>query len=125
MNEATEAAVKRAVPGASRIMASPTPFDPTRWDVVLQSGGVYRWGRYEWRGEGLTLSPDSLPVPRDSAEWRKAKADPSIRGFMIWVRYPWYAVERTAEGTVVFVGDARYATRRRAPGFGAIAVRID
>ncbi|HEX7706277.1 MAG TPA: metal-dependent hydrolase [Thermoanaerobaculia bacterium] len=107
------------------VMASPQPLDPTRWDVVVQTSGGYRFGRYSWREGGLTLAPDVLPLPAPSPEWERARADPSVRGFMTWVRYPWYEIERTPESTRVLIHDARYATRRRpGGGFGGVVVEL-
>ena len=32
-----------------KLMVAPHPMDPTRWDVVAQTGDVYRYGRFNWR----------------------------------------------------------------------------
>jgi len=73
----------------------------------------------------LTLANDRLPLPAPSPEWELARQDPSIRGFMTWVRFPWYEIQRTAGGTRVLIHDARYATRRRAGGgFGGVEVEL-
>jgi inner membrane protein len=129
INQATEARVTREVARATgerveRVMASPHPMDPTRWDVVAQTGSAYRFGRFRWN-HGLTLAPDRLPLPQPSPEWDAARRDPSVRGFMTWVRFPWYEVEHDGHETRVLIHDARYATRRRAGGgFGGVMVRL-
>jgi inner membrane protein len=110
---------------AERLMVGPHPFDPRRWDVVAQVGDEYRYGRYMWLGGGLVLDAHRIPVARSSPEWEAARRDPSIRGFMTWVRFPWYEVERRPKETVVYIHDARYAVRRRAGGgFGGVVVRL-
>ena len=86
VHEATERRVARELMSHD-VMVAPHPFDPSRWDVVARTGDVYRFGRYSWRS-GLTLDPLRLPVPRPSPEWEVARRDPSIRGFMSWVRFP-------------------------------------
>ncbi len=101
-----------------RLMASPDALDPLRWDIVAQIGDVYRHGSYSWRTRRLTLAGDEIPVAKPSPEWEAAKRDPSMRGFMTWVRFPWYEIERTPAETRVFVGDARYVTRSNRRGFG-------
>jgi inner membrane protein len=107
------------------VMASPHPLDPTRWDVVVQTSEGYRFGRYSWRGGGLALAPEILPLPVPSPEWEMARSDPSVRGFMTWMRFPWYEIERTPQSTRVLVHDARYATRRRpGGGFGGVVVEL-
>ena len=101
-----------------QLMVSPHPFDPTRWEVVAQTGSVYRFGRYSFT-DGLSLDPRTLPLPRPSREWDLARRDPSVRGFMSWVRFPWYEVH----GTRVQIHDARYMTRA-GRGFGGVEVEV-
>jgi hypothetical protein len=129
LNEATEAKVTAEVARAtqtapSRVMTAPHPLDPLRWDIVTQTGEVYRYGRYHWRS-GLTLAEDRLPVAQPSPEWDAARRDPSVRGFVTWMRFPWYEVERDGEGTRVLIHDARYAVRRLSGGgFGGVVVHL-
>jgi inner membrane protein len=106
-----------------RLMVGPHPIDPRRWDVVAQTGDVYRFGHFTWAGRTLTLAPERLPVAKDSPEYREAKADPHIRGWVNWMRFPWYEIERRNGRTIVHLHDARYATRRRpGGGFGGVSV---
>jgi inner membrane protein len=105
-----------------RLMVSPHPMDPTRWDVVAQIGDHYRYGRYTWMTRTLTLADHQIPLPRESPEWKAARDHPSIRGFMTWVRFPWYEVERTPDETRVLLHDARYVTRAGRRGFGGVEV---
>jgi inner membrane protein len=119
-HEVAETRVERQF-GTRVVMAAPHPLDPTSWAVVAQTGNVYRVGRYTFR-RGLVLEDLRLPVAdRTSAEWRIATRDPSIRGFMTWVRYPWYEVD----GDRLLLHDARYAVRRGGSGgFGGVVVRL-
>lgn len=118
--------VKRQMPDVQRLMVSPHPIDPRRWEVVAQMPDVYRFGRFTWATRKLALADDRLPLPKPSREWDIARSDPSIRGFMTWVRFPWYEVEQTPAGTTrVLIHDARYATRRRpGGGFGGVVVEV-
>ena len=121
-NEATEAAATRALLAAGvgpveRIMAAPHPLDPRRWEIVAQTPEDYRFGQWFWMGEGLRLEPAAIPRPRETPEWAAARRAPHVRGFMTWVRFPWYSIERTPAETRVWIQDARYA-RRRGTGFG-------
>lgn len=119
IHSATEIEVRRELGGVERLMVAPHPIDPTRWDVVAQVGDHYRYGRYSWRDRRLTLAAERLEIAKPSREWDFARSDPSIRGFLSWIRFPWYEVER---GTIR-IYDARYATRGRG-GFGGAVVRI-
>lgn len=118
--------VHRRLPGITKLMVSPHPIDPRRWDVVAQTGNVYRYGYFLWSVRRLVIDPNELPVARPSREWELAQRDPSVRGWMTWVRFPWYEIERTQHGTTrVFIHDARYATRRRpGGGFGGVEVEV-
>lgn len=125
IHAATANEVRNELRGVERLMVSPHPIDPRRWDVVAQMGDVYRFGHYTWRTRTLILADDRLPVPKESPEWEDARRDPSIRGFMSWVRFPWYEIERMPHGTRVFIHDARYARRRRVGGgFGRVEVLL-
>jgi inner membrane protein len=117
----------RRLLNAERVMASPHPIDARLWDIVAQTGDVYRYGRFSWRAPaGLTLNPHQIPLPKDSREWRVAQNAPHVRGFMSWVRFPWYEIERSGGKTRVLIHDARYAVRRRpGGGFGGVEVTID
>jgi inner membrane protein len=125
IHHATVQEVRAHFGRVERIMVAPQPIDPTRWDFVAQTGDVYRFGRYTWRDRKLTVADDRLPVAKPSPEWEAARRHPSIRGFMTWVRFPWYEVEQGANGTRVLIHDARYAVRRRAGGWGGVEVVID
>ena len=121
----TAAEIRRQIPSAARLMAAPHPIDPLRWDVVAQTPAGYRFGRFHWRQGALSLEPEVLPLPADTPEWRAARQDPSIQGFVTWMRFPWYEIERTPARTLVHVRDARYAVRRRAGGgFGGVTVEL-
>ncbi len=125
VHEMTEREVRGRLGSVEQLMVAPHPFDPRRWDIVAQTGDVYRYGRFTWRDRSLTLAPDRLPVAKPSKEWEIAVRDPSIRGFVTWMRFPWYEIERLPKGTRVLIHDARYATRRRAGGgFGGVEVMI-
>lgn len=121
----TAETVRRQIPAARRLMVSPQPLDPLRWDVVAQTPDGYRFGSFHWLKGGLRLAPDVLPLPADTPEWRAARRDPSIRGFMTWMRFPWYEIDRKPGATRVLIHDARYAVRRRAGGgFGGVVVEL-
>jgi inner membrane protein len=123
IHELTVREVRREI-GAERLMASPHPLDPTRWDVVAEVGSEYRYGQYTWLDRTLRLETHRIPVAKPSREWDAARRDPSVRGFMTWVRFPWYEVDERPDGTHVFVRDARYAVRRGNRGFGGVEVTI-
>jgi inner membrane protein len=125
IHEVTELQVQRQLGSVERLMVGPHPIDPSRWDVVAQVGDAYRYGWFDWRKRRLTLNPDRIPLPKESPEWTAARRDPSIRGFMTWVRFPWYELEQSATETRVLIHDARRQARRRpSGGFGGVVVTL-
>ncbi|HYO77327.1 MAG TPA: metal-dependent hydrolase [Thermoanaerobaculia bacterium] len=102
----TARAVQREIPDARRLMVGPHPIDPRRWTVIAETANEYRFGDYVW-GTGLTLHPETAPVPVDSPEYRQARAHPDLRGFMTWARFPAYRIERANGKTHVTLYDAR------------------
>jgi len=111
LNEATEAAVARELASNGQpvvtVLAGPHPISPLLWSVVARTGDIYRYGDYDWQTRTLTMHSDTVEAARDSEEWRRAKADPSVRGLVTWLRYPAYDLERRGEETVVRIYDAR------------------
>ncbi|MDP9191046.1 MAG: metal-dependent hydrolase [Acidobacteriota bacterium] len=122
----TASTVRKELRNVQALMVSPHPIDPRRWEVVAQVGNVYRYGHYTWRTRKLALAEETIPLPKETAEWAEARRHPSVRGFMTWVRFPWYEIERTDQGTRVLIHDARYLTRRRpGSGFGGVEVLLE
>ncbi len=100
------------------LMVGPTPADPRVWDVVVEAGGGYRHGRFEWHDGGeLQLADEPLRPARGTAVWRQLAERERIPGFRRWARFPWLEPEDSASDGKIYVMDARYA-RRRTTGFG-------
>ncbi|HYR27734.1 MAG TPA: metal-dependent hydrolase [Thermoanaerobaculia bacterium] len=123
LSAATAMQVRASIPGIERVMTSPHPIDPTRWDVVAEVGDVYRYGRYTWLDRRLELNAHQIPVAKPSPEWSAAHDRWEVAGFLNWNRFPWYEVHRDAQGVVIEIHDARSAPRRR-PGQPFSGVRV-
>lgn len=89
------------------LMVAPVAVNPFARQVVLARGGVYRTG--VWRPfEGVTWG-DSIPINGDDPAVAIAVRDPGLAPFLHWARFPFFIVNRAADGrTVVNVADARY-----------------
>lgn len=113
LNELTESAVTRELArrgqAVEQIMTGPDPINPLQWSIVARTGGVYRYGEFDWRSREVRLLPGVVRAAVESEEWRKARRDPSIWGLVTWLRFPAYEVERRGGETVVEVFDARRA----------------
>ena len=104
-----------------RIMVAPHPLDPRRWNVVAQAGDFYHWGDFTWSDGAMAIGGPAIPVAKPSPELEAASRDPGVQGFLTWVRFLAYEVERRGNETRVHLRDARYAPRRGG-GFGGRVV---
>ena len=123
----------RSIGPIERLMVGPLPISLRTWDVLVETPGDYRFGRFEWGGDGLVLAERTLPSPRALVvsdeervahqAWEMARRDPSVAGFVDWARFPWYQVEQIPDGVRVHLLDARYS-REVSSGFGGAVVEI-
>lgn len=117
----------RGISPIEKSMVAPVPVDPSPRDVVVQLPEGYRFGRYALASGELVLEEGLEPKPPDTPEVRAALADPSIRGFLGWARFPFVRIERDARGTRVHLLDGRYVRAVPASGrrFGVATVEVD
>ena len=106
------------------VMVGPQPVTPLSRDVIIDAGDHYERGTFLWLPVRVTF--DSRPVPKNDTDPRIAQAreDRSIRGFLVWSRFPFWTLAPAAGGTQVTVGDMRFAGQRPAR-FEASTVVLD
>jgi inner membrane protein len=125
------ALAERSIGPIEGLMVGPMAGRLLAWDVLAATPTEYRFGRFEWAGEGLRLEEQSIPRPNpagpagsdEAIAWRIARNDPAVAGFVGWARFPWYEIERMPEGFRVHLLDARYA-RNPTSGFGGAVVDV-
>lgn len=93
------------------VMYQPAPAQPHRGSVIVATGDAYTFGTVRWLAPAnrVTFGPES--VPRGdwaAAEVREAMADPRVRDYLVWSRFPFVRAEHAADATTVFFGDARF-----------------
>ena len=129
--DATRSELRAQGLGSTRgLMVGPLPGTPWTRDVVVELQDHYRIGRFSWFAERrLELRPESIAKPTSGTVdtgnlVTTALTDPSIAGFMNWVRFPYVELQQRDDGVEVFVIDARYLRRRpRGPqDFGGVSV---
>jgi inner membrane protein len=92
------------------LMVSPVALNPLVRQVVLVENGAYRTGRW-FLGRGVDWGA-TIPMNRDDPAVAEALRDSEIQPFVHWSRFPFFIVNRAADGrTIVEIADARYADR--------------
>ncbi len=111
--------------GQEVLLVGPLPADPLSWDVLIGDGKSYQWGKSSWAtGYRFEKKGDIAIGPESHSAVIEARRSPSVRGFVGWLRFPFYElVERKGGGWQVYMMDARYA-RKRTEGFGGVRVAV-
>lgn len=113
-----ETAVAAAYPGAEQTQANPSPGNPAAHRVVLVYPDFYRI---------IKANGKKIEVPRQqpNAIVQKALADETVRGFVNWMRFPYWEIEETDTSWVVTIGDLRYTSPDEPPrGIGLTEVEV-
>lgn len=90
------------------VMVGPRVLTPLSRDVIVDAGDRYEAGTFSWLTPQVTWSP---PRPKNDRlpEVAAARGEPGVREFLVWSRFPFWELERQAEGTRVIVRDMRFA----------------
>jgi hypothetical protein len=106
-------------------MVGPMPMTPLTKDVVVKTPDNYRFGTFTfWPSMTLVLTDETLPRMERSPIVTRALAQPEVRGFANWARFPWAEVIEEPEGYRVIFRDARYVRNRTPDGFGTAVVFV-
>lgn len=105
------------------VMTGPRPARLAERDVIIVTEDAYHRGSWRWnRARRLRLESDVVPLrsgPDTAID--QALADPRVRHFLTWSRYPYARAAAVEGGWRVWIGDARYPGR----GLGGLEVRVD
>ena len=111
-------------------MVGPLPATPFDREVVVELEDRYLTGSFSWRspaGERIALSEDEIakrpPTPTGPGGLERvspghgnfidqALTDPSVAGFVNWMRFPYVEIDTRADGSEVYLIDVRYLRRR-------------
>ena len=94
-------------------MVGPVPVTPLRREVIVDAGAYYARGTFTWFPTRVTFDSSSTPKHDDDPATAQARETPAFHGFLVWSRFPFWTIERTASGTDVAVGDMRFVGRGR------------
>ncbi len=111
-------------PGA-RFMVTPVAVNPLRREVLIDLGDRYEKGFVTF-GPAPVFRPAGYGVPTRASEpdARAAAATEPARQFLTWSRFPFFVVDRTTQGTAVFLNDARYSDASGQNGWSALRIPI-
>lgn len=122
------------------VMVGPTPANPFHGTYIAGTGGAYYRGDYLWlHAPRVRPAPDSLPrvtpgrdlataarpVADPGAIARAARADPRVRDYLTWARFPYAQIIVFEHGYGVRVGDARFEGQPGAGSLSGVIVRLD
>lgn len=122
---AGRAAAATGIRDIVEVMYQPAPALPFGGTLVVATSDHYMFGAFGWlsRPNRVTFSSDAFP----RGDWtlpevRRAMADPRVRDYLVWSRFPFVRVDRRGDSTAVFFGDARFMD---APASGSLrGVRV-
>ena len=117
--------VGHEITGPVEVMASPTPANPLRRDIVVSDGEHYHFLELDWLADPpLRAVSGSLPRGKLDRIVEAALAAPQVWGLSTWTRFPACQVEGTEGGYRVTISDVRYS-RRLGGGFSSAVVDLD
>jgi inner membrane protein len=119
----------------AEVMVAPVRGNPFVSDVELLTPDGYVPGVHRWVGAPeVELFPERLTplvaAPPDVAPATvrevvsRARAEPQVRDYLVWSRYPYVQLERSGAGWRVVHRDARYDDVPEARGLAGVEVRL-
>jgi inner membrane protein len=94
----------------ARFMVTPVFANPFRREVIVDMGDRYEKG-FLWFDPLPHFRPAGygVQVNRSDPDAVRAAALPRFQAFLMWSRFPFFVVERTAGKTIVVINDYRYS----------------
>jgi inner membrane protein len=102
--------LERAGHGTRRFMVTPVFLNPFRREVIIDMGDRYEKALL-WFEPLPHFRPAGYGVNTNAADpaAREAAETPRFQAFLMWSRFPFFVVERTAAATRVVINDYRYS----------------
>lgn len=96
---------------AVALMVGPVPLHPLRKQVIVDAGGYYHTGSFDWLRQRTSFDPRRIPSLADHPAARAARGDPDVQAVLVWARFPRYEIEQLDGGHRVTLSDMRYGRR--------------
>ena len=109
-----------------RFMVTPVFANPIRREVFVDVGDRYEKG-FLWFDPFPHFRPAGYGVNTNRSDPAVIEAvqHPRIQAFLMWSRFPFFVVERTASRTRVFINDYRYSGPSGRDGWATQAVTVN
>jgi inner membrane protein len=120
-----QSGLDRAGRAHARFMVTPVFARPLRREVIVDLGDRYEKG-FLWFDPLPHFRPAGYGVDKNMTDPAVilAMENPRIRAFLMWSRFPFFVVERTAQRTVVVVNDYRYSGPSGRDGWATQIVEV-
>jgi inner membrane protein len=102
------------------LMVGPLPLTPLRKTVVVDAGDRYVVGTFGWLPARVSFEPEAVPKNDTLTVVAAARQDPTVRGILVWSRFPVWQVRDLPDGVEVRLRDMRFKGIDRG-GFTAAA----
>jgi inner membrane protein len=90
------------------LMVGPMPVTPFQRAVIVDAGDRYVTGTFSWWPTEVRFDRRNIPKRDGDPRVAAARADPGIRGFLVFARFPYWMLEEIEGGTRVSVSDVRF-----------------
>jgi inner membrane protein len=114
----------QGVEPVARFMVSSGFANPLRRRVLVEEGVRYHYGTLSLGAQPRLRLTAVIETGASRPEALAAAATPEGRRFLVWSRFPFYVVDRAAEGTLVRIADARYSAGRRGGDWASVEVLL-
>lgn len=120
-NSVNDAWVARTGQPPHALMVGPVPLTPFRRTVIIDDGDRYFEGSFQWFPARLSIDSDATPKNDSLPVVAAARADPTVRGILVWSRFPVWETRELPGGVEVRLRDMRFRDIQRG-GFSATTV---
>ena len=94
------------------VMVGPLPLTPFSKVAIIDAGERYDVGTFRWWPTSVTFAPASIPKNDQVPEVARAREQSrQVREFLVWSRFPAWAITPTPQGSRVTVFDLRFMSR--------------
>jgi inner membrane protein len=103
-----DAWISRTGEAPRALMVGPVPVNPLRRTIIVDAGDRYVEGTFRWFPARADFDGRATPKNDRLPEVDRARDDPSVRGILIWSRFPVWETREAPDGVDVRLRDMRF-----------------